>query len=185
VRFPSSQAIRSELGRAVPLYAGIEHLSREGDQIQWGGERLFRDGRFATPDGRARFSVTEAPSRRPPEGAFYLSTRRGKQFNSMIQRKTDPLTGAGRRDVLMAREDAERLGLRDGEEILLRSSSGAFAGRVRVDRIKPGNLAVHWPEGNVLLNREEIDAVSREPDYNAVVRVERAPPAGGVAVQLT
>jgi anaerobic selenocysteine-containing dehydrogenase len=103
----------------------------------------------------------------------------------MIQRKTDPLTGAGRRDVLMAREDAERLGLRDGEEILLRSSSGAFAGRVRVDRIKPGNLAVHWPEGNVLLNREEIDAVSREPDYNAVVRVERAPPAGGVAVQLT
>jgi hypothetical protein len=39
--------------------------------------------------------------------------------------------------------------------------------------IKPGNLAVHWPEGNVLLSREAIDRASREPDYNAIVRLAR------------
>ena len=40
--------------------------------------------------------------------------------------------------------------------------------------IKPGNLEVHWPEGLPLLSATEIDAESREPDYNALVRVERA-----------
>jgi hypothetical protein len=38
--------------------------------------------------------------------------------------------------------------------------------------IKPGNLEVHWPEGNVLLGNT-IDPDSLEPDYNAVVTIER------------
>ena len=40
--------------------------------------------------------------------------------------------------------------------------------------MKPGNLEVHWPEGNVLLSREEIDIASHEPDYNAIVSMEKA-----------
>jgi len=32
---------------------------------------------------------------------------------------------------------------------------------------------VHWPEGNGLLASEEMDPESREPDYNAVVKLER------------
>ena len=37
---------------------------------------------------------------------FYVSTRRGKQFNSMVQKPVDPLTGAAREDVLIAAEDS-------------------------------------------------------------------------------
>ncbi len=175
VRFPSSQAIRDELARAVPLYAGIERLRAQGDQFQWGGPHLFADGRFATPDGKARFTVVSSPDRSRPAGTFLLSTRRGKQFNSMVQRERDPLTGARREDVLMASEDAARLGLRDGARLRLRSSVGSFEGRVKLDAVKPGNLEVHWPEGNVLLSREEIDRLSHEPDYNACVTVEPLP----------
>lgn len=175
VRFNSSQAIRDELARAVPLYAGIERLQAQGDQFQWGGPHLFADGRFATPDGRARFTAVSSPDRTRPAGTFLLSTRRGKQFNSMVQRERDPLTGALRDDVLMAREDAARLGLRDGARLRLRSSVGSFEGRVKLDAVKPGNLEVHWPEGNVLLSREEIDRLSHEPDYNACVTVEPLP----------
>jgi hypothetical protein len=51
--------------------------------------------------------------------------------------------------------------------------SGTYEGRARLDAMKPGNLEVHWPEGNVLLSREEVDRLSREPDYNAVVTMER------------
>ena len=91
----------------------------------------------------------------------------------MVQHAVDPLTGAAREDVLMAREDATRLGLQDGDRIRLRSSCGTYEGRARIDAMKPRNLEVHWPEGNVLLSREEIDRLSREPDYNAVVTVER------------
>jgi anaerobic selenocysteine-containing dehydrogenase len=100
-----------------------------------------------------------------------VSTRRGKQFNSMVQRETDPLTGAARHDVLMSREDAEALALADGQAVRLVSESGEFRGTVRVAPIKPGNLAVHWPEGNSLLS-DALDQASGEPDYNAWVRVE-------------
>jgi molybdopterin-dependent oxidoreductase alpha subunit len=172
-RFRSSQEIRDEIGRTVPLYAGIERLSRQGDQFQWGGPRLFADGRFATATGRARFVAVAPPDRRVADDGFFVSTRRGKQFNSMVQHARDPLTGAAREDVLMAREDAERLGLSAGDAIRLRSSCGTYDGRVRIDAIKPRNLEVHWPEGNGLLSREEVDRLSREPDYNAVVTVER------------
>ncbi len=171
-RFTSSGPIREEIARTIPLYAGIETLGRQGDQVQWGGPHLFTES-FATPDGKAHFSAVTPPERRAPEGSFYVSTRRGKQFNSMVQREVDPLTGAGREDVLIAREDAERIGVQEGDRIRLRSPCGTYEGRVRVDAIKPRNLEVHWPEGNVLLSREEVDRLSREPDYNAVVTVER------------
>ena len=39
----------------------------------------------------------------------------------------------------------------------------------------PGNLAVHWPEGNVLLSGSALDPESLEPDYNATVCVEAVP----------
>jgi anaerobic selenocysteine-containing dehydrogenase len=86
----------------------------------------------------------------------------------------DPLTGAARDAVFISAEDAARLGLREGDRLRLTSTVGQYVGRARIDRIKPRNLAVHWPEGNVLLSREEIDALSREPDFNAVVSVEKA-----------
>src|SRR5712692_5654644 len=82
IRFTSSQQIRDEIGKAIPLYAGIEGLSREGDNFQWGGPRLFADGKFATPDTKALFSALTPKERRAPKGMFYVSTRRGKQFNS-------------------------------------------------------------------------------------------------------
>jgi len=176
-RFASSQQIRDEIGRTIPLYAGIEKLSRRGDQIQWGGARLFEDGVFATPDGRAHFTVVEPPRRRvagdDAADRFYVSTRRGKQFNSMVQRDVDPLNGAARDDVLISAQDAARLGLRDGDAIRLTSPHGSYMGRARIDRMKPRNLEVHWPEGNVLLSAEEIDPASHEPDYNAVVTLEK------------
>src|SRR5262249_57986824 len=56
VRFKSWQQIREEIGKAIPVYAGIERLSLEGDNFQWGGPTLFADGKFATLDGKARVS---------------------------------------------------------------------------------------------------------------------------------
>jgi predicted molibdopterin-dependent oxidoreductase YjgC len=174
-RFPSSAAIREEIARAVPLYAGIERLEREGDQLQWGGPRLFEDGRFATPDGRAHFSTIAAVPREKAADAYYVSTRRGKQFNSMVQLETDPLTDASRHDVLISPEDASRLGLLDGDGVCLTSPTGSFTGRAKVDAIQPGNLQVHWPEGNGLLSAFEVDADSGEPDFNAVVKLSKLP----------
>ena len=174
VYFSSSHQIRTEMGKAIPLYAGIERLSSEGDNFQWGGKTLFANGKFATSDGKAILSAVIPKERRAPKGMFYVSTRRGKQFNSMVQRSIDPLNGTSRDDILISREDANRLGVEDREQIRLISNVGNYVGRARIDKIKPGNLEVYWPEGNCLLSRDEVDIASREPDYNAVVRIEKA-----------
>jgi len=174
-RFISSAAIREEIARAVPLYAGIQNLNREGDSLQWGGPHLFADGRFDTPDARAHFSAVSRLPRVKPVHTFYLSTRRGKQFNSMVQHQTDPLTAATRRDILVSPEDAARLQLADGDAVRLTSTTtaGTYTGTAKLDRIKPGNLQVHWPEGNSVLGPQELDPESHEPDYNAIVTLEK------------
>ncbi|MBI2819904.1 MAG: FdhF/YdeP family oxidoreductase, partial [Acidobacteria bacterium] len=173
VRFGSSQQIRDEIGKTIPLYSGIEALSKEGDNFQWGGAHLFAEGRFATSSGKARFSPVTPKERRASAGRFYVSTRRGKQFNSMVQRDVDPLTGASRDHIFISREDSQALGIADGDPIRLTSDQGSFMGRAKLDRIKPGNLELHWPEGNSLLSQAEIDLASREPDYNAIVTIEK------------
>jgi molybdopterin-dependent oxidoreductase alpha subunit len=186
IRFDSAAAIRHEIARAIPLYRGIETLAAKGDQVQWGGPTLFADGRFATNDGKAHFAVVRLrpdttiershPVRPRPDHLssphFLVSTRRGKQFNSMIQRAIDPLTGARRDAVFVSSDDLARLGLASGQLVRLTSTDGVFEGRLRQAPIKPGNLEVHWPEGNTLLSGTAIDPDSMEPDYNAVVTLE-------------
>jgi anaerobic selenocysteine-containing dehydrogenase len=113
------------------------------------------------------------PKRAARDGQFLVSTRRGKQFNSMVQRQVDPLTGAARHDVLMSAGDAGELSLSDGSPVRLVSETGEFRGFVKLAPILSGNLEVHWPEGNALLSSSDVDPESGEPDYNALVRVEK------------
>lgn len=173
ILFADTAAIRQEIARAIPLYAGIESLAKEGDQFQWGGAILFDDERFATVDGKAHLAPVPLPSRTLAAERFRVSTRRGKQFNSMVQEEVDTLTGAARDDILMSSADADRLSLAAGDPIELTSEQGTYRGRVRLAPIKPGNLEVHWPEGMVLLPAQGIDPISGEPDYNAQVTVKQ------------
>ena len=122
--------------------------------------------------GKAHFAAVTLRARAPREGTFFVSTRRGKQFNSMVQKEIDPLTGAARDAVFISADDADRLGLAEGSPIQLASAHGEYRGRVFRAPIKPGNLEVHWPEGNILLG-PDIDPDSMEPDYNAVVTIEQ------------
>ncbi|MCI3950335.1 MAG: Oxidoreductase alpha (molybdopterin) subunit [Acidimicrobiales bacterium] len=169
-------ALRQEIADVVPLYAGIERLAKSGDQVQYGGRHLAPGGHFPTPSGRARFSPARPPDTELPPGHFFVSTRRGRQFNSMVQADVDPLNGASRDDVLMDEGDASHLGLADGDPVVLRSPVGSYRGRVRLARLARQSLQVHWPEGNVLLESgpEHREPGSKTPDYNAVVTVEKA-----------
>ena len=168
--------IRREMARAMPLYAGIDRLEREGQSVQWGGERLFQDGFARMPGGRARFTPVPLPRIEIPEGKFYLTTRRGKQFNSMVQAERDRLMGAGSRlDVLISPADAAAIGAREGEGLRLRSEVGEWTGIARLAPMKERHLQAYWPETNVLIARR-FDPVSGEPDYNVVVSAEPVGP---------
>lgn len=180
IHFDDAQAIRDEIARAAPAYDGIQRLRTTSDQVQWGGERLCEtqsdDGQitpsFPTADGRAKFSMIQIEEPMS-DGKLRLSTRRGKQFNSIVHRNRDPLNGARRDDVLMNEEDARRLGLADGDAVIVRGEVGEMRGRCRFAAIAPGNVQVHWPEGNVLVKRGVCDPECGIPDFNALVEVCR------------
>jgi len=174
VHFEDAAAIRREIAQAIPTYEGIQNLASKGDAFQYGGTRLCEGGVFPTPEGRARFTPVGLPDTDIPDGAFLLSTRRGKQFNSMIHGDVDFLLGAGRRDVLMSAEDAKALGVAEGEEVLVTSTLGSLRGPVRIAPIRPRNVQIYWPEGNVLIRRGVVDRNCEMPDYNALVRITKA-----------
>jgi molybdopterin-dependent oxidoreductase alpha subunit len=171
--FDGTPAIRAEIAKAVPVYDGIQDLKAFGDQFQYGGPHLAAGWKFPTPDGKAHWSVVAPPRIDLPEESFMVATRRGKQFNSMVHEQADGLTGAEREAVMMNLADAERLGLANGEEVLLRSEHGEFRGRVHVAPVTPRNLQVHWPEAEGLIDRHRRSPQAGIPDYNAVVTVER------------
>jgi molybdopterin-dependent oxidoreductase alpha subunit len=167
----SGDAIRREIARVVPMYAGIEDLRVTGDAFQIGGERLCEGAQFPTADGRAHFVVVVPVTRDAREGQFLLSTRRGKQFNSMVWNDVDPLTGASRDALFVSGADAADLGVRDGDAVVVKSLHGELHARVHVAPIRPGNVQAFFPEANPLLPPNRRDPISGVPDYNAVVEV--------------
>ncbi|MBA2430651.1 MAG: molybdopterin-dependent oxidoreductase, partial [Chthoniobacterales bacterium] len=173
----TGQQIREEIAQVVPYYDGVQHFRETGDAIQYGGRHLCEDGKFPTPDGRGHFRVVDLPELQRPAGTFHVSTRRGKQFNTLIYAEVDPLNGAARDAVLMNPEDAAGLHLRTGDRIALVNDVGRYEGRAFLAPIAPGNLQIHWPEGNVIIQRGVIDKIGGVPDYNALVRIERCQPA--------
>jgi assimilatory nitrate reductase catalytic subunit len=116
-------------------------------------KRLYTDGRFATPDGRARFNalpwkpLAEERDRSRP---FSLTTGRLRdQWHGMTRTGT-----AGRLfahqpapDVHMHPSDMARLGLHAGDWVQLSSARGELSLPVRPsDQLKPMQLfmAMHW-----------------------------------------
>jgi molybdopterin-dependent oxidoreductase alpha subunit len=171
--FADTAAIRQEIAQVVPEYAGIQHLREAGDQFQYGGAHLCFGWQFPTPDGKAHFAALSPLAKALPAGYFNVATRRGKQFNSMVQERKDAITGAFREAVLISASDAATLGLQEGDRVLLKNDLGEFSGRIFIAPIKPGNLQIHWPEGNGLLDRSKRSPEVGIPDYNAVVRLEK------------
>ncbi len=166
--------MREEIARVVPSYEGIQHLKKSGDAIQYGGPHLCENGIFPTADGKAHFRAVSLPDLERNEGEFEVSTRRGKQFNTLIYAEVDPLNGASRDAVLMNPDDAAALRLAHDDRILLTNHVGTLTGRVFLAPIARGNLQVHWPEGNVIIRRGVTDSAGGVPDYNTRVRVEKA-----------
>ncbi|HLY32208.1 MAG TPA: FdhF/YdeP family oxidoreductase [Ktedonobacterales bacterium] len=172
VTFADAQAIRDEIARANPTYAGIEMLRKKGDQVQYGGRILYVDGKFKTPDGQGHFTALTPPELELPAGKFALSTRRGKQFNSLVHARKDTMTGAGRDSLLISKEDAAALGVREGDRVLAHSDNGAsMEFRAHIARIKPRNVQAFWPECNALIRRRTCDIAAGVPDFNALVEL--------------
>ncbi|OZM56611.1 formate dehydrogenase [Lottiidibacillus patelloidae] len=174
VQFDDGQAIRDEIAKANRDYDGIQNLKKQGDVFQWGGAWLCEGGVCPTPDGRGNLIPIDIPELNKPEGTFYITTRRGKQFNSMVYNETDSFNAAGRYDVLINEKDALEFNISNGEPIVVYNQHGTFQGKAHYADITKGNIGLHFPEGNFLIPKGIYDGPSGIPQYSVAVKVEKA-----------
>ncbi len=127
-----------------------------------------RAGRLGSPRCRCRRSRSPRATSSSRRAGASSSTR------SPSGGATASPGSASRKTIFFHRDDAARLGLRDGDGVRLQSALGTFDGLCAVGPCKPRHLQAFWPEANVLVGRS-YDPVSGEPDYHAFVRVERRP----------
>ncbi|MDQ0175565.1 FdhF/YdeP family oxidoreductase [Bacillus chungangensis] len=172
--FSNAAEIRAEIAKANPNYDGIQHLKEKGDVFQWGGAWLCEDGICPTADGKGNLLPIELPELRKPEGHFYVTTRRGKQFNSMIYGEKDAFNNADRYDILINEADANELNIKEGEAIVAYNKFGVYHGRAKYADTREGNIQVYWPEGNVLIPKGVYEKYAGIPEYNTGVVVEKA-----------
>ena len=132
-------AMRDEIAKIVPIYDGIQSLRKTGDAIQYGGRHLCANWKFPTADGKAHFRAVPLPATvagpKPKPAAtdsssnqFVVSTRRGKQFNTLIYAATDPMTGAPREAIFISPEDAAELKVQNNEPIVLVNDCRRYEG---------------------------------------------------------
>jgi molybdopterin-dependent oxidoreductase alpha subunit len=138
-----------------------------------------RDSRsFATPTGRARFTVNPLEVLEVPEGRLLLQTVRSHdQFNTTIYGLDDRYRGieAGRRVVFVHPEDLRRLGFADGDvvDVVSHDATGATR-RAEAFRLvgyptAVGTCAAYFPEANVLVPLDSTADRSGTPTSKSVV----------------
>jgi molybdopterin-dependent oxidoreductase alpha subunit len=138
-----------------------------------------RDGlTFATPTGRARFSVNPLVVLRVPAGRLILQTMRSHdQYNTTIYGLDDRYRGVkgGRRVVLVHPDDRAALGLEAGATVDLVSEwedgSERIAKRFRVVDYPTarGCAAAYYPETNALVPIDSVAEGSNTPTSKSVV----------------
>jgi anaerobic selenocysteine-containing dehydrogenase len=139
--------------------------------------RLFADGRFYHPDGRARFVFEKPlPMPEPPgnEFPFQLLTGRGSASQWHTQTRTaksDVLLKLGPKDahVEIHPADATALGLRAGQWVVVESRRGQACVRAFITPTVPrGNLFLPMHDGSTnRLTDTVFDPESRQPAYKA------------------
>ena len=147
--------------------------------------RLFEDGRFFHPDGRAKF-IFEAPTQvreaTSPNHPFVLLTGRGsssqwhtgtRTSKSPMLRTLSPQTPW----VEIAVADADSLGIEPNDNVIVSSSRGSMRATAFVTTtISTGQLfiAMHYAETNRLTD-SSFDPYSRQPSYkHCAVSIRRA-----------
>jgi len=177
--------IRQAISAVVPGYEKIAAMDDTKAEFQVGG-RSFRDPKFLTPSGRARFHVTPLPVVNRAVDELRLMTIRSEgQFNTVVYEEHDLYRRQERRDViLLNRSDIDRMNLRVDQRVTVRSPVGQLSGiLVREALIRMGNAAMYYPEANVLVP-PDADPESRTPAFKSVtITLSPEPPRG--FVQLT
>jgi len=161
-------SIRAAIANVIPGYEAIEHVASHKQEFQIRG-RTFHKPEFKTPSGKAQFHTVAMPAARTNGDLVLMTLRSEGQFNTVVYEEEDVYRGQERRDAIMMHpSDRVRLGLRLNQPVTVRTAAGSLTNvLVRELDIRPGNVAMYYPEANVLVPRA-CDPASRTPAFKSV-----------------
>jgi formate dehydrogenase major subunit len=190
---PNAERIWNEVRALSPVHTGMTYARLEAEKgLQWPcydenhpGELYLHSRLWERPVRGPRVSFVPVQHDPPveqlsPEFPLRLTTgRRLEEYNTGVQTSgyTSPLR---RRETLdVSPEDAERLGVQDGEVVRVHSRRGSVTVPVRCDRsLRPGLtfMTLHFPDdvATNLLTIEATDPKSGTAEFKAAaIRVEK------------
>ena len=187
-KMADTSQIRDAIGKIIPGYEKVAEVDKTRQEFQVGG-RTFHTPVFPTTTGRAQLRVHELPNLIGKPLELRLMTIRSEgQFNTVVYEDYDLYRGIERRDVLLIHpDDLQRLGFADGQRATVRSEIAAMPGVLMVafPKIRPGNVAMYYPECNVLVPRSS-DPRSRTPAFKAIpITLEFDAPSSFKPLQIT
>jgi len=172
-----------EIAALTPEYAGVSHerIGRRG--LQWPvaadgtDSPVLYEREFSLPGGRGRFAAL--PYKAPGDSAddefpiILITGRRLQHYNAgTMTRRTNNLELFGEDWLEIHPDDAERLWIKSGDKVSVRSRVGRIETVARVtDRIEPGHVftAFHFPEVRTnLLIGSSADVNTSCPEYKVV-----------------
>ncbi len=188
--YASPADIMEEIAALTPIYGGIRHSRLENGGLQWPcptpdhpGTPILHVGKFSR--GLGKFNPVEyVPPAETPDEAYPLILTTGRRLEhyhtGTMTRRVEGLNRLVPEErVEINAEDAARLGIRNGDWVIVESRRGQVKVRAAVGRrCKPGVvfMTFHFAEalGNVLTHAA-LDPVSKIPELKvAAVRVHKA-----------
>jgi len=157
------------------------------EPFRWGGTP-FADGRFSTPDGKARLVLVTQMDLQGPLRDWPMTLNTGRyrdQWHSMTRTGLSPKLARHREEPLVEihADDAARLGITDGDLSRVSTPQGESLFRARIsDGQRPGEVftPIHWTDQQSsggrtgLLPRPLVDPHSGQPGFKSTpVRVEK------------
>lgn len=188
--FANAQEVFAEIAKVTPSYGGLsyERLDNEGG-LQWPcpdaehpGTKFLHKGNIVR--GKGRFApLTYRPSDELPDAEYTLMLTTGRSpyhyHTGTMTRKAEGLNILGPEErVWINPEDAQSLGIIDGEMVTVTSRRGTVEARARVtDKSQKGVvfMTFHYAEAsaNVLTN-PALDPVCKTPEFKVcAVKVEK------------
>lgn len=161
--------IRDDVEKVIPGFEDYNERVRQGAGFYL--PNTAREGTFATPSGKAQFTVHQLPEPSLGDHEFLMMTIRSHdQYNTTIYGLDDRYRGIynERRVVLMNERDMERKGFKKGDVVDIVHDDGKELREAPAFIVVPydipcGCVATYFPETNVLVPLQHRDKRSKTP----------------------
>lgn len=179
--YENSEQIMNEIAALTPSYAGVSHSRLEkGERLQWpvknsthSGTPILHVGEFTR--GLGKFSPIEhIPPAEMPDDEFPMLFSTGRVLyhwhgGEMTRRAEGLVSVYGHSLIEINPDDAELLGITDGNSVEITSRRGRITARAWItERVPPGMIFAnfHFPESPANeLTIAALDPVAKIPEY--------------------